>query len=161
MAVRAPASALCLAALLPALAGCTLIMDFGEDGFDVDARSPAPCLALNDAYYNVVTEPNPPYAAVGRYVYETYWLNGCGDLRAIRFEVTDLHPGYYVLNADGAPGQVGAYVSVPDTELGGDGVLSPGEVLIVDFEVGADAWDLACEVDLCFSAIVWAAPAGA
>ena len=41
-----------------------------------------------------------------------------------------------MLNADGSSGGVGAQVSVPPENLGGDGILDPGESFTIDFEIG-------------------------
>lgn len=49
------------------------------------------------------------------------------------FEVAELSGGNFLLNADGAPGGVGARLS-PD--VGADGILSPGEVFTAEFVIG-------------------------
>ena len=52
------------------------------------------------------------------------------------FEVVTLTNGNLLLNADGGPGGVGAQLSIPATDLGPDGVLSPGESFTVAFVIG-------------------------
>jgi hypothetical protein len=56
-------------------------------------------------------------------------------LRVPFFEVAALSGGNLLLNADGAPGGVGA-TRTPEV---GDGVLSPGETGVVDFVIGLQA----------------------
>ncbi len=51
------------------------------------------------------------------------------------FEIVTLTGGNVGLNADGGPGGVGSTVSVPAIDLGPDGVLSPGESFVIDFEM--------------------------
>lgn len=52
------------------------------------------------------------------------------------FDIALLSGGNLVLNCDGGPGGVGCDVPVPDSALGPDGVLSPGESFTVEFEIG-------------------------
>ena len=44
--------------------------------------------------------------------------------------------GNLLLNADGGPGGVGSSLTIPNIDLGGDEVLTPGENFQAIFEIG-------------------------
>jgi hypothetical protein len=57
-------------------------------------------------------------------------------LSDLHFQVTRLTGNNLLLNADGGPGGVGAILTIPETALGADGVLSPDESFSVSFRIG-------------------------
>jgi hypothetical protein len=59
----------------------------------------------------------------------------------LSFSVTNLAGGSKLLNADGAPGGLGATLSVLPTQLGEDGLLGMNESFTVVFEIGLSSKD--------------------
>ena len=66
----------------------------------------------------------------------TFINDSANEILDIFFLVAELTGDNLLLNAEGGPGGVGAVLSVPNTSLGGDGVLSPGESFTLEFLIG-------------------------
>jgi hypothetical protein len=80
--------------------------------------------------------PDDPRAAAGVFTVTATFTNvSSRELSALQFVVATLSEGNVVLNADGAPGGVGARISVPRDALG-DGALAAGESFAQAFEIG-------------------------
>jgi hypothetical protein len=91
-------------------------------------------LVTLDPALDTASDPTPvPGGPAGTFTITATFTNTSGTpLRAPFFEVTALSGGNLLLNADGGPGGVGATLT-PEV---GDRVLSPGEIVTVDFVIG-------------------------
>lgn len=85
--------------------------------------------------------PNDPRAPAGVYRVTFGFRNGSTDtFTDIQARITELSGGHTVVNRDGAPSSTpsgtGATVSVPNTSLGPDGLLTPNETFTQIIEIG-------------------------
>ena len=90
-----------------------------------------------DPELETTSDPTPvPGGPAGTFtVTATFTNTSETPLRVPFFEVTALSGENLLLNADEAPGGVGATL----TPAVGDGVLAPGEAVVVDFIIGLQA----------------------
>ncbi len=77
-------------------------------------------------------------APAGVYTISATFQNKIGSptVKNIFFEVATLTNSNVLINADGGPAGAGAILTIPATDLGPDGLLSPGESFTTDFAIG-------------------------